>query len=893
MIGESVPAVHDRAAHAGDPPFSLWFDTGLLKNSAPQGYRRFLQQVREVLAQRFAAGEDIIALIHARSWAVDQVLARCWEHWLGGFEGTLVAVGGYGRCELLPGSDVDIMVLLDSVEDSDSGSRLEGMLTQLWDIGLEVGHSVRTLQECHDQAGADITVATNLMEARRVCGSAALFEQLRRRTGPDSLWPSPAFFAAKLEEQERRYKRFDDAVYNLEPNVKEGPGGLRDGQMIAWVFKRHFGSDQLRKLIAHGFISDEEYAELMESQRFLWRVRFGMHQITGRREDRLLFDHQRTLAKQFGYHDEAHHLAVEWFMKDYYLAIRQLSLLNEMLLQLFKEAILYAEEELSAPQKINRRFQARNGFLEVAYDSVFEHYPFAMLEVFLILQQQPELQGIRAATIRLLREYQHLIDDEFRADIRCRSLFMEIFRQPRGLTHELRRMNRYGILAAYYPPFQAIVGQMQHDLFHAYTVDEHTLFVVRNLRRFTVPAHAHEFPLCSRVADSIPKPELLYLAGFFHDIAKGRGGSHSELGAIDAREFLARHGFSEYDCNLVAWLVENHLLMSSVAQRRDISDPEVIHEFACQVGARTRLDFLYLLTVADICGTNPTLWNSWKDALLKELYNATRSALLRGLENPLHREELIGDIKSAARALLLAQGIDAQLLETLWQDLPEDYFLRHKVDEVVWHAGIILEPGNSDGVRVALQPHSERGGSALFIYTPVMDRLFSRTTALLDQLGLTITEARIITTARAYAVDTYQVLNASGEPVLDRYQGQELVTLLEQALAQPEGEAAAVTRAPPRRLRHFKVRTRVGFEHDEIAQRTVVELVTTDYPGLLSRVGRVFFNNAIQLQNAKITTFGSQAEDVFFVTDMQGRPLTEQQQNDLRASLTEALDDAD
>lgn len=880
------------------PAFNNWFDTAILddavRNDQPHtAYRRFLKQVRQVLGDRFTAGDDIVDLIHARSWAVDQVLVRCWQHWLADFDGALVAVGGYGRSELMPGSDVDILVLLEEPEDPATGARLEGLLTRLWDIGLEVGHSVRTLQECFELARDDITVATNLMEARLLCGSQQLFQELRDRLGPDSVWPSQDFFAAKLQEQKARYTRFDDALYNLEPNVKEGPGGLRDAQMIAWVLKRHFGSDRVRDLIERDFITAEEYEQLMESQRFLWRVRFGLHQVTGRREDRLLFDHQRALAKLFGYRDEDHRLAVEWFMKDYYVAIRQLSQLTEMLLQLFKEAILYTKDDEAPPVNINRRFQARNGFLEVTYARVFEHYPFALLEVFLLLQQRPDLHGVRASTIRLIRHYLYLIDDEFRNDIRCRSLFMEIFRQPHGLTHELRRMNRFGLLGAYYPPFEHIVGQMQHDLFHAYTVDEHTLFVVRNLRRFTVEKYAHEFPLCSRVVESVPKLELLYLAGFFHDIAKGRGGDHSKLGAVDARDFLARHGLSEYDQNLVAWLVENHLLMSGVAQRRDISDPDVIHEFACQVGARTRLDYLYLLTVADVNGTNPTLWNSWKDALLKELYHATRRALRRGLENPLHREELISDIKNTARTRLVDKGVDAELLETFWKELPEDYFLRHKVNEVVWHARIILEPGHADGVRVAFLPHSERGGSALFLYTPVVDSLFSRTTGLLDQLGLTITEARIITSTRNYAVDTYQVLNASGEPVLDRYQGQELLTLVNRELRSPDDDLPLVSRAPPRRLRHFKVETRVAFHYDETGQRTIVELITTDYPGLLSRIGRVFFKSGVQLQNAKIATFGSQAEDVFFVTDPQGHPLTDDQQAQLRDDLVRALDSTD
>jgi [protein-PII] uridylyltransferase len=876
------------------PDYEQWFDLGIL-DAADQAekpfaaYRRFLDQAREAIAERFAAQANIIDLIHARSWAVDRVLVHFWAYSLGDFDGALIAVGGYGREELMPGSDVDIMVLLAKTEDATTGAKLETFLTNLWDIGLEVGHSVRTLQECHNQARDDITVATNLMEARLLCGSAELFEQMRDCAGPDTLWPSPDFFAAKLKEQEERYARFDDAVYNLEPNVKEGPGGLRDGQMIAWVFKRHFGSDRLRDLISRGFITVEEYQRLMDSQCFLWRVRFGLHEITGRREDRLLFDHQRTLARLFGYRDHEHRLAVESFMQDYYRAVHELSQLNELLLQVFGE-LIRGDDEDETPTVINRRFQARGGFLEVTYPRVFEHYPFAMLELFLLLQQRRELKGVGASTIRLLYQHRHLIDDDFRNDIRCRSLFMEIFRQPRGLTHELRRMNRYGILAAYYPPFAHIVGQMQHDLFHVYTVDEHTLFVIRNLRRFTLKRHSHEFPLCSRISAGIPKLELLYLAGFFHDIAKGRGGDHSELGATEAREFLSLHGLSEYDQNLVSWLVRNHLLMSTTSQRRDISDPDVIHEFACRVGDRWRLDYLYLLTVADICGTNPTLWNDWKDALLRELYVAARRALYRGLENPLHREELIVDIKSAALNRLVERGVDTARLETLWKDFPDDYFLRHKASEITWHAQAILGPGPADGTRIELNPQSQRGGSALFVYTRLSDELFSRTTNVLDQLGLNVTEARIITTAHDFAANTYQLLDVSGEPLTDRYLIQELTTLLAEELESPHGESRWVARPAPRRLRHFKVDTRVNFRRDDVAGRTVVELNATDYPGLLSRVARVFLETGIDLQNAKIATIGSQAEDVFFVTDRRGQPLSEQQQETLRAALISALD---
>ena len=874
-------------------PYMDWFDLAPLETDPDAGQpslaacRDFLQNAQDELAARFDSGTDILKLIHARAWVVDQVLIRCWQHLLGNLDATLVAVGGYGRRELLPGSDVDIMLLLGNTEDEQSGPLLEAFLMLLWDIGLEVGHSVRTLQDCVEQATADITVATNLMEARALCGSQSLFERMRKSIGPDNVWPSADFFRAKLKEQQQRYARFDDAVYNLEPNVKEGPGGLRDGQMIAWVLKRHFGSDLVRDLIDEQFITREEYDTLMESQRFLWRVRFGLHRITNRREDRLLFDHQRTLAQLFGYTDRNHILAVEWFMKDYYLAIQALSRLNEMLLQLLAEVILHADDP-EEPIAINRRFQSRKGFLEVAYETVFDHYPFALLEVFLLMQQNPQLTGVSASTIRLIRSHLHLIDDNFRNDIRCRSLFMEIFRQPEGLTHELRRMNRYGILAAYYPPFEKIVGQMQHDLFHAYTVDEHTLFVIRNLRRFFVKAHDHELPHCSRVTENIPKPELLYLAGFFHDIAKGRGGNHAELGAIDAREFLAHHDVSEYDQELVAWLVESHLLMSHVAQRRDISDPDEIHEFATKVGDRTRLNYLYLLTVADIRGTNPTLWNNWKGSLFRELYDNTRDALRRGLENPLHREQLISDIKSTALGRLAGKGVDPDRLEALWENFPDDYFLRQHVDEVMWHAETILKPGDIEGIRVAFQARSERGGSALFLYTPIVDQLFIRTTGLLDQLGLSIAEARIFTTADNYAVDTYQLLDTNGEPLTGHYQAEELTTLMRELLT---GEVTSRGLRPPeRRLRQFQVPTRVRFHDDEAAGRTIVELITTDNPGLLSQVGQVFHAQGIHLQNAKVATFGSQAEDVFHVTNRDNLPLTEAEQDSLREQLVETLD---
>ncbi len=875
--------------------YRTWFPLEILAEDLPltelrPTLRLLITDARWLMNEKFGDGADIEALVYGRSWLTDQVLIYCWRRLVNADAGlALVAVGGYGRHELLPGSDVDLLLLLAGQETARQAAGIEAFITLLWDIGLEVGHSVRTLDDCEAQGRADITIATNLMEARLLHGDQHLFQAMRERVGPDRIWPMRDFFQAKLKEQADRHRRYHDAVYNLEPNVKDGPGGLRDAHMIGWVVKRHFNSDTLAELVTRGFLTGHEYGVLIGRQHFLWKVRFGLHMMSDRREDRLLFDFQRKLAALLGYRQSDHKLGVELFMKDYYRTIEELSRLNEMLLQLFEEVILFRDDH-AQPHKLNRRFRVRRGFLETAYDNVFKRNPFALLELFLLMQQHPEIKGVSAATIRRVRGHLHLIDDRFRADIRARSLFMEMFRQPRGLTHALRRMNRWGVLSAYCPVFGRIVGQMQYDLFHVYTVDEHTLFVVRNLRRFMMPKHNHEFPLCSRIAATIPKPEVLYLAGFFHDIAKGRGGDHSTLGAEEAHEFCAAHGLSKYDQDLVAWLVQHHLLMSQTAQRRDTSDPEVVNEFARQVGDRKRLDHLYLLTVADIRGTSPTLWNNWKDALLKELYTATGRALRRGLENPLNREELIADLKAEALRRLSDAGHDADEVEALWERMPDEYYLRYNVEEVVWHGGIILGSPKKKEPRVELRPLSARGGSALFIYAPIGKGLFNRTVSLLEKLGLTVTDARVITSRDNCAINTYHILTAEGEPIEDSYRAREIVTLMKRELQRDDWKPDTVRLPHPRRLKHFMVETRIAFTHDEANRRTVLELIAADRPGLLSRIAQAFYECGAVLQNAKIATFGAQAEDVFYLTDVDKQALTPMHEACLAKRLPELLD---
>ncbi len=873
---------------------ALILNTALAQGQEPLGtFRAALKSADAALRRHFHDGADAAALVLARSRAIDALVTRAWRHFMTTPDHglALVAVGGYGRAELLPGSDIDLMILLDNADDEPWREAIEKFLAFLWDIGLEVGHSVRDVTQCIDEAMRDITVATNIMEARLLAGSAALFEAMRAATGPEHIWPIRDFFAAKLHEQTRRHHKYHDTAYKLEPNVKESPGGLRDIQMIGWVVKRHFGAATLAELVQHGFLTAAEYQGLVEGQNFLWRVRIALHLLSGRREDRLLFDHQRALAQQFGYRDQGMHLAVEQFMKRYYRNAMELNRLNEMLLQHFEEDIIYADDS-AEPVAINKRFQARKGYLEVTHPKVFQRYPFAIMELLLVLTQNPDLKGVRAATIRLVRDHRHLIDDRFRNDLRTRSLFMEILRQPQGVYRALRRMNRYGVLAGYIPSFGQIVGQMQYDLFHIYTVDEHTMFMVRNLRRFTVPANAQEFPLCSRIMQNLPKPELLYLAGLFHDIAKGRGGDHSELGGKDAEAFCLSHSLSGYDSHLVAWLVRNHLVMSTTAQRRDISDPLVVNEFANRVGDRVRLNYLYLLTVADIRATNPELWNNWKDALLIELYSLTMRALRRGLENPLNKDELIRETQEQARELLRSQGMDDARIDKVWHGLSEDYFLRYSNEEIAWHTGAIADSAAQDLPLVLLRRETARGGTELFLHARNDDQLFALATSVLDQLGLTILDARLIPQPSGFTMDTYLVLEGNGDPITGDPRAREILDTMNRELRRDAKLLGTVTRRAPHAYRHFDTPTEIDFSQDERNQRTVVELITADRPGLLSRVGRAFQACGVRVQNAKVATFGARAEDFFFITDAADRPITAAAQlEQLRAALLQQLTD--
>ena len=853
-----------------------------LKSSPIAAFKKVIGNACKILDERFLAGRDIRRLVEDRAWFIDQVLRAAWQRfeWSEDADIALVAVGGYGRGELHPYSDIDLLILLDESDQEVFRDAIEGFLTLLWDIGLAVGHSVRSVAECAEEARADLTVITNLMESRTIAGPERLRQEMLKVTSTDQMWPSKEFFLAKRNEQRARHAKYNNTEYNLEPNVKGSPGGLRDIQTVLWIARRQFGTLNLNAIVDQGFLTESENSLLVSAQAFLWRVRYGLHMLAGRAEDRLLFDHQRSLAAMLGYEDNDAKLAIERFMQKYYRVVMSISELSDLVGQHFAEVILW-EGDSGPAVPLNSRFVVRDNYLEVANDSVFKRTPFAILEIFVLLAQNPDIQGVRAETIRLLRDHRHLIDDEFRSDIRNTSLFIELLKCKEGIHRNLRRMNRYGILGRYLPEFGHIVGQMQHDLFHIYTVDAHTLNVIKYLRKLSKPGVAEKYPLASKVVERLPKPELIYIAGLYHDIAKGRGGDHSELGAVDAQAFCTRHKLPAWDTRLVVWLVENHLVMSTTAQRKDLSDPQVINDFAQLVGDETHLDYLYVLTVADINATNPTLWNSWRASLLRQLYTETKRALRRGLENPLEREEQIRQTQRAALDSLVRNGTDPDDAEQLWSQLGDDYFMRHSSTDVAWHTEAIIEHSNSNEPLVLIKETTQRefeGGTQIFIYAADQHDFFAVTVAAMDQLNLNIHDARIITSSSQFTLDTYIVLDAGGAPIgNDPERIQEIRRGLTDALRNPEDYLTIIKRHVPRQLKHFAFPPQVTIHNDTQRPQTIIEVIAPDRPGLLARIGQLFLEFDLSVQNAKIATMGERVEDVFFVTDADNQPLSDLQ----------------
>ena len=857
-------------------------------------FRARIREHDEKTRSWFAEGRKSTAeLLGLRSKLLDALLCEAWDlHAGASLRGAaLLAVGGYGRGEMYPASDVDVLVLLPPGYSRGTRTEVGEFLAFLWDVGLKPGHGTRTVAETRDQARADVTVMTALLEARLVTGSKRLFDQLIKAINARSVWSGTHFYRAKVKEQSERRSEYGDTASNLEPDVKNGPGGLRDFHTLSWIMLRRFKTATLEALAEREVISSEQLDAVREAREFLSRVRFALHLQSGRMEDRLLFEHQKQLATVFGYLDRTGNRAVEQFMQRYYRTTRSVSLFSEIVIQRLGAIIT---PHRSGARRLNARFVLRNGYLDTRREDLFRASPQAVLEGFLLRQQQPAIRGFSAGLVERMIEVVPGIDERFRENPRIRRMFMQILSAPPNAPSQLEAMNRYGVLGAYIPEFGLITGRMQYDLFHSYTVDAHILRVVGNLRRFRLPRGREQDPHLADIMQRIENPAVLYIAGLFHDIAKGRDGDHSELGEADSRRFCSEHGLSPREAALASWLVRYHLELSMTAQKKDVYDPAVVREFARLVGDQTHLDHLYLLTVADVRGTNPNLWTAWKARVFEDLYRQTEHALRMNIEHPSDTEELLAEREQAALLELRCRGLEEDEIRAAWSRFREDYFWLFRDDEIVWHTELLRAAQAEDGgFLVASRAESADGNTAILVHGPASVHRFFITCSVLDARGLNILDARILPSGRRLSLAQYLVVQRDGTPLRDQQQLELTCQALREALGRGQPPARPARHKLTRRLRAFEVGVQVSFLSDPRGRHTVMELVTTDRPGLLGLVGGILTRQRIAVRTAKIVTIGERVEDVFHLTSDERLPLSKPQQESLLAALqTELEEDA-
>ena len=847
-----------------------------------QAARASLADTDALLADRFAKGVAVETLVVQRARAADALIAEAWRRCVGEVrDAALFAVGGYGRGELFPHSDIDLLVLAEPAAQEARREALACFFALLWDAGLPASHAVRSPAQCAE-AAADPTVLTALLEARPLVADVADRAALAEAIAPASVWPPREYFRAKADEQEARHARFGDTSDNLEPNLKDGPGGLRDLHSLGWMALRAFGTSDLQALVAMGHVGADEAAALERERGALQRLRFGLHVVSGRAEDRLRFDHQKALAEYLGFADDGRNLGVEQMMQGFYRSAAVVRRISDRLLQRYEEHF----DGAAVPEPLDGRFELRRGYL-AARDRDWPHGDIGeIFALFATWAGRGELRGLHSHTARALAESLEVLPAYAAADDALRAQFMALLRGPTPV-RTLERLARLGVLGRWLPAFAQVSGRMQFDLFHVYTVDQHTLAVLRNLAAFSTGESAQRFSVAHEVWPTLRKPELLLLAGLFHDIAKGRGGDHSVLGAEDARAFCLAHGLGEADTALVEWLVRRHLLMSITAQKQDISDPAVIHRFATEVADRERLDYLYLLTCADIAGTSPKLWNAWKDRLLTDLRNATRLALRRGLEHPVASVERMAETRESVRGLLRARGLDDPAVDALFLRFPEYSFLRARPDQVAWQAEALRASAPGEVVVRVRFLDEDSQAMEVFVHAPDRDGLFAAIVIALDRMGLAIQQARALDGPGGTIFDSFQVLPGDLRQAPDT---DAIARKLATALAGEIDKLRPARRAQPSHLRHFRIAPQIAFSDSVDGKATVLSLVCTDRPGLLADVAHGLRAQGMRVYDARIATFGERAEDVFRIGDRDGRALDESQRDALRDALLARID---
>lgn len=854
-------------------------------------FRQTIQKTQEELTRLFFDGVFVNELMEQRTNVVDDVLKKIWE--LQPFDDKqsicLIAVAGYGRKELHLYSDIDLLILLSKKANKNNEKCIENFISFAWDIGLEIGHSVRTFDECIDLAKEDIGIFTNLLETRLLIGSDDLFKQLTKIVESKKPWSNNAFFNAKREEQINRHQQYGNTANNIEPNIKNSPGGLRDIHTLMWLTKRFAKTNSIDDLYKKQLLTKQELTLFKRNRDFLWKVRYALHAFSKKCEDRLLLDTQKDLAAFFGYQNKKPYLMAQGFMKQYYNAATEIVELNNLIWQLLKEKISRKKQKDIA--SINKYFQINQHDIEIKDQQIFQKQPHTLLEIFLIVAQHQEIKGINSNTIRAFRKYRKIINRSYRSNEKNNKIFIALLQCQEPIGTSLQLMNRYKILSAYIPEFENVIGQMQYDLFHIYTVDQHTLLLIKILSQFSTKAIEKKFPLCTELMNTISKPELLYIAALFHDIAKGEKGSHSERGAKYVKRFCARLSYENQDSKLITWLVRQHLLMSQTAIQKDIHDPEVIRKFALKVKDKIHLKLLYLLTVADINATNPSLWNNWKASLFKELFFATQT-LLDQKNKTISKIKIIQDKKQYALELLTKQKFTKKSVRSLWKNFTNEYFLRESTSNIAWHTQAILSHDKKRIPLVLIKPHYSQGANEIFIYMPDQDNLFATSNLALNRCNLNILEAHIITSKHDYSLDSYIVLDMNGRMIEDETQLEEIKnTLMTYHKKSDDKKKKTVYRRyrMNQTSRYFSIETAINFEFDKKQKRTHMKLITTDRPGLLACVGQVFIKQNIRVQDAKISTLGKRVEDYFSITNKTHQPLTSEEQEKLREEICQQI----
>ena len=860
-----------------------------LKETSVAVYKEFRKELLTLLKRLFHTQEDIYETISLNTCIIDELLKKIWcLHNIPNDSAALIAIGGYGRRELFPFSDIDLMIMLGENTNQQTKSKVEKFLTFLWDINLPIAQSVRTVKNCITEAKDDITVMTSLMETYYLCGDKSLFAALNGTIESGKFWPSKKYIEAKSKELANRHHKYGDTGNHLEPNIKENPGSLRDLHTLRWLTNRHFKTSSFEELVKKDFLTKSELGLLQQAYKTLASIRFALHLHTMRCEDRLLFDYQYEVASLLGFQNENRNQRVEEFMQVFYRTNNQVATLAEILIKRMQPIVFPALLKRRA-KTINDNFQSRGRQLEARHENIFKQSPSAIFELFHLLQLNPKLTGLSDELVKLLLDHLYIIDDEFKNDKVNKDLFITILNEPETNSRELRRMAQLGVLGRYWPSFDAVTGRMQFDLFHIYTVEEHTLRVFDNTCQFRKSSKDKELNTYHDIFIQTPKSIVLYLAALFHDIAKGRGGDHAELGEQEAKSFCIKHNLSSFDSDLVAWLVRNHLTMSVTSQNQDISDPNVIKNFADKVGNLTRLNYLYLLTIADIKGTNPKLWNSWRSSLLSEFYQGISRYLRSDRELPINQEEIINQVKNSALENLQALKFKKNDCLSFWQELNDDYFLRHSGEEVARHTAAILNHNNDSNAVVNIHQFHARGATEIFIYCNDRNYLFAHITSTFSRLGLSIVHARIITSTKGHALDTFLVLDANGNPIDNENQCNLVEHELSRILSNPEEIVATAAQGLPRQIRELRVPIEIQFEPNKARNFTTMEIKAPDFPGLLASIGNAFVDCGIDIHNARISKLGERVHNLFQLSNLEHEPLTKEHQLQLKEVILQYL----